>query len=104
MWKTAPWQPSTWCRSITGADQINALGFCVGGTILSNALAVLAARGEEPVASATFLTTLIDFTDTGILDVFIDEAFVQFRELQMGQGGLMKGQDLASTFSFLRPE
>ena len=90
-------------QSITGAGQINALGFCVGGTILSNALAVLAARGEEPVASATFLTTLIDFTDTGILDVFIDEAFVKFREMQMGHGGLMKGQDLASTFSFLRP-
>ncbi len=90
-------------QSITGADQINALGFCVGGTILSNALAVMAARGQEPVASATFLTTLIDFADTGILDVFIDEAFVQLRELQMGKGGLMKGQDLASTFSFLRP-
>lgn len=90
-------------QSITGAGKINALGFCVGGTILSNALAVLAARGEEPVASATFLTTLIDFTDTGILDVFIDEAFVKFREMQMGHGGLMKGQDLASTFSFLRP-
>ena len=90
-------------QAITGAPQINALGFCVGGTILSNALAVLAARGEEPVASATFLTTLIDFSDTGILDVFIDEASVKFREMQMGQGGLMKGQDLASTFSFLRP-
>ncbi len=90
-------------QNITGAEQINALGFCVGGTILSNALAVLAARGDEPVASATFLTTLIDFTDTGILDVFIDEAFVKFREMQMGNGGLMKGQDLASTFSFLRP-
>ena len=90
-------------QHITGAKQINALGFCVGGTILSNALAVLAARGEKPVASATFLTTLIDFTDTGILDVFIDENFVKFREMQMGQGGLLKGQDLASTFSFLRP-
>jgi len=90
-------------QHITGAEQINALGFCVGGTMLSNALAVLAARGEDPVASATFLTTLIDFTDTGILDLFIDEAFVHFREIQMGQGGLMKGQDLASTFSFLRP-
>lgn len=90
-------------RQIGGSAQINALGFCVGGTILGNALAVLAARGEEPVASATFLTTLLDFTDTGILDVFIDEAVVQFRELQMGKGGLMKGQDMASTFSFLRP-
>ena len=90
-------------QEIAGTPQINALGFCVGGTILSNALAVLAARGEKPVASATFLTTLIDFTDTGILDVFIDENFVKFREMQMGHGGLLKGQDLASTFSFLRP-
>ncbi len=90
-------------QAISGAEQINALGFCVGGTMLSNALAVLAARGEDAVASATFLTTFIDFTDTGILDVFIDETFVHFREMQMGQGGLMKGQDLASTFSFLRP-
>jgi polyhydroxyalkanoate synthase len=90
-------------QGITGAPKINALGFCVGGTILSTALAVLAARGEKPVASATFLTTLINFTDTGILDVFIDENFVKFREQQMGQGGLLKGQDLASTFSFLRP-
>ena len=82
---------------------INALGFCVGGTMLTTALAVLAARGRHPVASATLLTTLLDFSDTGILDVFIDEAFVQFREKEMGQGGLMKGRDLASTFSFLRP-
>ena len=90
-------------QAITGAEKINALGFCVGGTILSTALAVLAARGKEPVASATLLTTLVDFTDTGILDVFIDENFVKFREMQMGNGGLMKGQDLGSTFSFLRP-
>jgi polyhydroxyalkanoate synthase len=90
-------------QDITGAESINALGFCVGGTMLSTALAVLAARGEKPVASATLLTTLLDFTDTGILDVFIDESFVKFREAEMGKGGLMKGGDLASTFSFLRP-
>jgi len=90
-------------QEITGAPKINALGFCVGGTMLTNALAVLAARKQDSVASATFLTTLIDFSDTGILDVFIDETFVRMREMQMGQGGLMKGQDLASTFSFLRP-
>ena len=72
-------------QDISGAKQINTLGFCVGGTILSTALAVLAARGEKPVASATFLTTLIDFTDTGVLDVFIDENFVKFREMQMGK-------------------
>jgi len=90
-------------REISGSKQINALGFCVGGTILSCALAVLAARGEKPVASLTLLTTLLDFTDTGVLDVFIDENFVKFREMQFANGGLMKGKDMASTFSFLRP-
>ena len=89
-------------REVTGAETINALGFCVGGTMLSTGLAVLAARGEKPVNSATLLTTLIDFTDTGILDVFIDEAFVKFREMQFAKGGLMPGGDLATTFSFLR--
>jgi len=83
--------------------KINALGFCVGGTILGTALAVLAARGETPAASVTLLTTLLDFSDTGILDIFIDEAMVKFREMQMGQGGLLPGMDLSSTFSFLRP-
>ncbi|WP_114970491.1 class I poly(R)-hydroxyalkanoic acid synthase [Rhodoferax ferrireducens] len=90
-------------QEITGAKSINTLGFCVGGTILGTALAVLAGRGEKPVASATFLTSMLDFSDTGILDVFIDESFVKYREKEMGKGGLMKGQDLSSTFSFLRP-
>lgn len=98
-------------REITGAEQINTLGFCVGGTMLTCALGVLAARqarikGKKPpfpVASATLLTTLVDFSDTGVLDIFIDEPNVRLREMQMGEGGLMKGQDLACTFSFLRP-
>ena len=90
-------------QEITGAATINALGFCVGGTLLGCALAVLAARGDKPVASATFLTSMLDFSDTGVLDVFIDEAFVKYREKEMGKGGLMKGKDMASTFSFLRP-
>ena len=90
-------------QEITGAKTINALGFCVGGTILGTAAAVLAARGEKPLASITLLTSMLDFSDTGVLDVFIDEGFVQYREKEMGQGGLMKGKDLSSTFSFLRP-
>ena len=90
-------------QEISGSPSINTLGFCVGGTILATALAVLAARGEKPVASVTFLTALLDFSDTGILDVFIDEGFVKYREMEMGKGGLLKGSDLASTFSFLRP-
>ncbi len=90
-------------QEISGSKQINTLGFCVGGTILSTALAVLAARGEKPAASVTLLTTFLDFSDTGILDIFVDEAMVQYREMQLGKGGLLPGGDLASTFSFLRP-
>jgi polyhydroxyalkanoate synthase len=90
-------------QEITGAKTINTLGFCVGGTILATALSVLAGRGDKPAASLTLLTSLLDFTDTGILDIFIDEQSVAYREQEMGSGGLLKGQDLASTFSFLRP-
>jgi polyhydroxyalkanoate synthase len=90
-------------QDITDARQLNALGFCVGGTILGTALSVLAARKQKPVASVTFLTTFLDFTETGVLDLFVDEPFVQFREMTLGSKGLLKGQELASTFSFLRP-
>ena len=92
-------------RDITGAEQINALGFCVGGTLLTTALAVLTARHAKakgrksafPVASVTLLTTLVDFGDTGVLDVFIDEPSVQFRELQMGK-------DFENTFGLKTPK
>jgi polyhydroxyalkanoate synthase len=90
-------------QDITGSRQINTVGFCVGGTMLGTALAVLAARGQQTVASATFLTTFLDFCETGVLDVFIDEGFVKFKEMELGKGGLLKGQVLAATFSFLRP-
>ncbi len=94
--------------AITGASTLNTLGFCVGGTILSTALAVLAARGEHPAQSMTLLTTLLDFADTGVLDIFVDEAAVKLREMTLGEAapsgpGLLKGQELATTFSFLRP-
>ncbi|MEO5697393.1 MAG: class I poly(R)-hydroxyalkanoic acid synthase [Burkholderiaceae bacterium] len=95
-------------QEISGSKKINTLGFCVGGTILSTALAVLAARGEKPAASVTLLTTLLDFSNTGVLDLFIDEGMVQMREMTLGPkspggGSLLKGQELATTFSFLRP-
>ncbi len=90
-------------QQISGQQQINVLGFCVGGTMLSSALAVARARGDNPVASATLLTTLLDFEDTGILDVFVDEAHVAYREQLLGRGGLMTARELATTFSFLRP-
>jgi polyhydroxyalkanoate synthase len=89
-------------RRICGVPRINVLGFCVGGTLLAAALAVLAARGDDPAASVTLLTSLLDFTESGILDIFIDEAHVALREATLGHGGIMPGRDLANTFSSLR--
>jgi polyhydroxyalkanoate synthase len=88
---------------IAGQRQVNALGFCVGGTLLASALALADARGEKPVASLTLLTALLDFRDTGVLQVFVDETHALLRERQLGAGGLMSGRELATTFSFLRP-
>ncbi|MES3013325.1 MAG: class I poly(R)-hydroxyalkanoic acid synthase [Pseudomonadota bacterium] len=90
-------------RAIAKQEQINTLGFCIGGTLLATALAVLAARGEEPAASMTLLTAFLDFSDTGILDLFVDENMVKMREMALAKGGLLKGRELAATFSFLRP-
>jgi len=95
-------------QEISGQERINTLGFCVGGTILASALAVLAARGEQAAASLTLLTTLLDFADNGILDIFVDEASVRLREATLGPEAhngpqLLHGQELATTFSFLRP-
>ncbi|MET3123487.1 polyhydroxyalkanoate synthase [Oxalobacteraceae bacterium GrIS 2.11] len=90
-------------QSISGQEKINTFGFCVGGTLLATSLAVLAARGEQVASSVTLLTTLLDFEDAGILEVFVDEMQVELREKTIGQGGLMSGRDLGSAFSSLRP-
>lgn len=90
-------------QEISGQKKINAFGFCVGGTIIATALAVLAARGEQVANSLTLLTTFLDFEDAGILEVFVDETQVKMREQSLANGGLMPGRDLAATFSSLRP-
>jgi len=78
-------------RSISGADKINAVGWCVGGTILSSALALLRTRGDESVASVTLLTTMLDFREPGDLGVFVDEESVRLREQTIGKGGIYRG-------------
>lgn len=89
-------------REITGVAKPHALSFCIGGTILASALAVAAARGEDPVASVTFMTTLLDFSEPGELGCLVDETSLAAREAAIGKGGLMPGQELANVFSFLR--
>jgi polyhydroxyalkanoate synthase len=89
-------------KEICRTAQVNALGFCVGGTILTSALAVLSSRDEDIVASLTLLTTLLDFSDTGEIGLFIDEQGLAAREATIGAGGLLPARDLQNTFSFLR--
>jgi polyhydroxyalkanoate synthase len=89
-------------REICAAPTVNALGFCVGGTLIATALSVMRGRGDDPVASLTLLTSLLDFTDSGVLDIFIDETHVRMREQAIGKAGLMPGRDLANTFASLR--
>ena len=87
---------------ICNVPQVNALGFCVGGTILSSALAVAKARGDDPVASLTLLTTLLDYADTGEIGCLVDAKSVAQREQTIGRGGLLHGRELAAVFSSLR--
>jgi polyhydroxyalkanoate synthase len=89
-------------RSVTRVRKPHVLGFCVGGTILTSALAVARARGEDPVESLTLMTTLLDFADAGELGCLVDEASVATREATIGKGGLLPGQELANVFSALR--
>jgi polyhydroxyalkanoate synthase len=87
---------------VSGADQVNTLGFCVGGTLLACAIAVLQARGEDKVSSLTLLTTMLDFCDTGEIGALVTPESVAAREASIGRGGLMKGKELGFTFSSLR--
>jgi polyhydroxyalkanoate synthase len=89
-------------RAVSGTDKVNAVGWCVGGTILSSALAVLGAQGDESVASLTLLTTMLDFREPGDLGVFIDERGVAEREQTIGQGGIYPGAELGFVFQTLR--
>lgn len=89
-------------REVSGANHLNALGYCIGGTLLACALTVLAARKLERVESVTLLASLLDFADTGEIGVYIDEAYVQRREKEFERGGLLHGRELAQGFASLR--
>lgn len=89
-------------REIANVDQVHALGFCVGGTILSCAAGVLAARGENKLATITLLTTMVDFADTGEIGLLIDQNSLDLREATIGKGGILPGKELAFTFGTLR--
>jgi polyhydroxyalkanoate synthase len=90
-------------REIASSKTINAVGFCVGGTLLMCALAVLAARRTPRVASATLLTTMLDFADPGDIGVYISRDSLAAREPALLAGTRIRGSELASAFASLRP-
>lgn len=87
----------------TGQHQINALGYCVGGTLLASTLAYMAAKGDDRVASATFLAAQVDFSEAGDLLVFIDDAQLKALEEMMAEQGYLDGSRMAAVFNMLRP-
>ncbi len=89
-------------RSIVRADKINALGFCIGGTLLATTLAVQRARKRNPVASLTLLATMLDFTDPGKISAYIDDAYLRECETRYAGGEVMRGAELAASFANLR--
>ncbi len=86
----------------TGEPTVNAIGYCLGGTLLACTLAYLTAKGDQRIKSATFFTTMLDFSSPGELEVFIDEDEIQMLEERMSKVGYLEGSDMATTFSMLR--
>jgi|SoiMethySBSTD1v2_1073268.scaffolds.fasta_scaffold15639_3 poly[(R)-3-hydroxyalkanoate] polymerase subunit PhaC len=88
----------------TDVEKINVIGYCVGGTLLGTGLAYLAARGEEPFASATFFAAQVDFTRAGDLMLFIDDTQLKALEEMMAERGYLDGSRMATVFNMLRPK
>ncbi|RVB70751.1 class I poly(R)-hydroxyalkanoic acid synthase, partial [Mesorhizobium sp. M7A.F.Ca.CA.002.04.1.1] len=86
----------------TGERDVNAIGYCVGGTLLAAALALMAQEGDDRIKSATFFTTQVDFTYAGDLKVFVDEEQVAAVEKSMSEKGYLDGTKMATAFNMLR--
>ena len=89
-------------KQATGEGKVDATGYCVGGTLLSVALAAMAARRDERITSATLFASQVDFTHAGDLKVFVDEEQVKAIEERMAQRGYLEGRAMATVFNLLR--
>ncbi|MTI46132.1 polyhydroxyalkanoate synthase [Roseibium hamelinense] len=89
-------------KRATRQEEVNAIGYCVGGTLLAVTLAYMAAKGDQRIQSATFFTTQVDFTYAGDLKVFVDEEQIQLLEKRMAEHGYLDGSKMSSAFNMLR--
>ena len=86
-----------------GVHHVNLMGYCVGGTLLASTLAYAAAKGDERISTATFLTAQVDFSEAGDLLMFIDDAQLKSLEEMMSERGFLDGSRMAAVFNMLRP-
>ena len=86
----------------TDEDKVNVVGYCLGGTLLAATLAWMAEKGDDRVATATYLATMVDFAEPGELGVFIDDAQLTALEQRMTERGYLEGSEMATTFNMLR--
>jgi polyhydroxyalkanoate synthase subunit PhaC len=86
----------------TGEKEVNAIGYCLGGTLLGSTLAYMAAKKDNRIKSATFFVTMLDFEEAGELGVFIDEEQLRSLEEKMHRRGYLEGSEMANTFNMLR--
>lgn len=89
-------------EEITGENEINAIGYCIGGTLLSTSLAYMKSQGDSRIKSSTYFTTMIDFSEPGELGVFIDEEQISGLETQMEKDGYLEGSSMAAAFNLMR--
>ncbi|NRG19095.1 class I poly(R)-hydroxyalkanoic acid synthase [Rhizobiales bacterium] len=89
-------------KRATGEEEVNAIGYCVGGTLLGVTLAYMAAKGDERIKSATLFTTQVDFTYAGDLKVFVDEDQIAAVEREMSEKGYLEGSKMSTAFNLLR--
>lgn len=89
-------------KEATGEDKVNAIGYCIGGTLLATTLAYMAAKKIDRVNSATFFTTMVDFEEAGDLGVFIDDTSIDNLESKMNERGYLEGSEMASTFNMMK--
>ncbi len=100
--REGPLQALDVIKDVTGEDQVNAIGYCVGGTLMAVTLAWMAANGDKRIASATFFAAQVDFTHAGDLMVFVDEDQLKMLEKSMAERGYLEGKKMANAFNMLR--
>ena len=86
----------------TGEDSVNLAAYCIGGTLTMTTLAYMAAKKDKRVNSATFFTTMLDFSEPGEMSVFLDEGTIEGLEKKMAKRGFLEGSEMAGTFNMLR--